>query len=417
MGRWSHLSATDASKGLAVAAGLSDDSLAPFLDAGLAGGRQPLLQERGQLGEGETAVGDDANVGGFGAADAAGDGVDVHEAGFGEQDDVAPIEELLKGVSAHGQDEVGALHGGAQGGDAQGEVAKKLGVGGGECHLCTPGLVDRKAHKVRQLHRLFVAVIVGEAVAHQHDGAGGVEQQGGGPSDALRAGPRGVVGGPGGHDIHLGDALEGVGGKPDVDGPLRVTVGLVEGAAESAGNLAGVGELDGPLGDRPDELGQIGHGLIHLTDIVVGGGDDHGCAGVEGVEHEGDAVGEPAVDVEADEGSATGSTGVGLAHAHGDAFLEGQDVAKLRVVAKQVDDGRLAGARVAKDVLDALGLEHFKQRLLAGHRFSHGGLQWGSARKDAGRAAGMPDRLYTTRGGEWVALRQARANVGDAPPS
>ena len=167
-----------------------------------------------------------------------------------------------------------------------------------------------------------------------------------------------------------------------------MTVGLVEGAAESAGDLAGVGELDGPLGDRPDELGQIGHGLVHLADIVVGGGDDHGCAGVEGVEHEGDAVGEPAVDVEADEGGATGSTGVGLGHAHGDAFLEGQEVANLRVVAKQVDDGRLAGARVAKDVLDALGLEHFKQRLLAGHRFSHGGLQWGSARKDAGRAAG-----------------------------
>ena len=269
-------------------------------------------------------------------------------------------------------------------------------MGGGECHLRAPGLVDRKAHKVRQLHRLFDAVIVGEAVAHQHDGAGGVEQQGGGASDALRAGARGVVGGPGRHDVHLGDALEGVGGKADVDGPLRVTVGLVEGAAESAGNLAGVGELDGPLGDRPDELGQIGHGLIHLADIVVGGGDDHGCAGVEGVEHEGDAVGEPAVDVEADEGGATGSTGVGLGHAHGDAFLEGQEVANLRVVAKQVDDGRLAGARVAKDVLDALGLEHFKQRLLAGHRFSHGGLQWGSGvlpGMDAGRAcrnAGMP---------------------------
>ena len=70
-------------EGLAVAAGLSDDGVAAFLDAGQAGGRQPLLHVRGQLGEGEAAVGDDADVGGFGAADAAGDGVDVHEAGFG----------------------------------------------------------------------------------------------------------------------------------------------------------------------------------------------------------------------------------------------------------------------------------------------------------------------------------------------
>ena len=272
-------------------------------------------------------------------------------------------------------------------------LPRNWGWAGGKGRLRSPDLVDGQAQKLRQLDRLLVGVIVGGAVAHEHDGAGGVEEEGGGAGDALGAGPRRVMDGAGGHDVHVGDALEGVGGEADVDGPLRVGVGLVEGAADGTRHLAGVGELDGPLGGRPGELGKVGLGLVHLANVVIGGGDDHGGAGVEGVEHEGDAVGEAVIDVEADEGGAPGGAGVGLGHAYGDAFLKGQKVAHLRVVAEQVDEGGLAGAGVAEDVLDALCLEHLEERLFAGHRFRHGGLRWIPA------SAGCGDFRHTPREG------------------
>ena len=51
-------------------------------------------------------MGYDTHVGGLGPPDAAGAGVNVHQFGFRGQYRVSPIEKFLKGVRAHGQDEV-----------------------------------------------------------------------------------------------------------------------------------------------------------------------------------------------------------------------------------------------------------------------------------------------------------------------
>ena len=73
----------------------------------------------------------------------------------------------------------------------------------------------------------------------------------------------------------------------------------------------------------------------------------------------------------------SGGAGVGLAHSHRDAFLEGKDVAKLRVITQEIDYRPLAGAGVAEYVIDTFGLEHFQQGLLACHQLGHGCLrQW-----------------------------------------
>ena len=301
-------------------------------------------------------------------------GVYVYQLGFRGQDYIAPVEEFLEGVGAHGQHGIHPLEDGPLPRNPQGERPHVLRMRGGEGHLCAPGLVHRQAHQLRQLHGLLHSAVVGEPVAHQHQGAAGVHQQRGGLRDALGAGPGRVVHRAGGRDVHFGHPFQCVGSEADVYRPLGVGVGLVEGPADDAGYLVGKGQLRGPLGHGADEVGQVGDGLVDLAGVVVGGGHHHGGAGVEGVQHEGDAVGQPAVHVEADEGCLPDGPGVGFAHSHRHAFLEGQDIAELRVIAQQVDYRPLAGAGVAEDVVNPLGLEHLKQGLLAGHHLGHGRL-------------------------------------------
>ena len=63
--------------------------------------------------------------------------------------------------------------------------------------------------------------------------------------------------------------------NPDVDRALGMAVGLVECPPDSTGYLVSLGQLHRPLGYRPDQLGQVGHALVHLADVIVGGGDHH----------------------------------------------------------------------------------------------------------------------------------------------
>ena len=172
---------------------------------------------------------------------------------------------------------------------------------GGEGHLGAPGLVRRQAHQLGQLHRLVQCIVVGNTVAHHQQWPAGVHQQFRRPADALLAGAYGIEVGPGRYDVHLGHPLQRVGGKTDVDRPLRVSVGLVERPPDHAGNLVRMGELHGPFGHGSDQVGQIGDGLVGLADVVVGRGNHHRRTGVQGVQHQGDPVGQPTVDVEADE--------------------------------------------------------------------------------------------------------------------
>ena len=75
--------------------------------------------------------------------------------------------------------------------------------------------------------------------------------------------------------------------------------------------------------------------------------------------------------MEADEGRFFGGPGVGLTHTHRHAFLQGQEVLKLRVIAQHVDQGRFAGAGVAEDMLHALRLQHLQHSLFTGHHLRH----------------------------------------------
>ena len=119
----------------------------------------------------------DANVSGFGAADASWAGTDVHQPGIQGKNYVAPVEELLEGVSYHGQDQIDALQDGALVGNSQREIAEELSEGGWEGNLRAPATVHRQAPSAGQFHRLIQCVVFGQPVAHQHHGPAGVLQQ------------------------------------------------------------------------------------------------------------------------------------------------------------------------------------------------------------------------------------------------
>ena len=121
-----------------------------------------------------------------------------------------------------------------------------------------------------------------------------------------------------------------------------------------------MGKFDTPLGNRSDHLGEVRLPFCQLPGVVVRRDNDHRCAGREGILHQADTVGQAAVDVEAHECGTSGRTRVGIAHSHGDSFLQGEDVFKLRIVLQSVDYRPLASTRVAEDVLDPFSLEHLQ---------------------------------------------------------
>jgi hypothetical protein len=114
----------------------------------------------------------------------------------------------------------------------------------------------------------------------------------------------------------------------------------------------------GPLRSGFLEDGATGRvpGVDHQRRPAHGGVVDHA-----------QGVAQPRPGVDFHEGGCARRARVGVGHAHGHAFVEGEDELDLRVLLEDVEEPLLRGAGIAEDIPHSVGHQLLHERALAGH--------------------------------------------------
>ena len=227
--------------------------------------------------------------------------------------------------------------------------------------------IDSGAQELCHTHGLLRRARLTYAVADDHDGASGAGKYLGGVlhGPTVRCGPEVAAGRR--HDLHVCLAIQGVGRERQIGGPCRRRLRLVKGPTHGAGDLLRMSHLGAPLGELGHHLHQVRAAFDLLTNVLIGRGQHQRRAAFICVGQEADAVGEPAVDVQADEGRSARITSVGVRHAHCHALLCGEQIFEVRVILQLVEDRAFRSPRIAEYVFDAFGLEHLHEGLLTSH--------------------------------------------------